>query len=270
MSKQAILIQCHKNPEQVNMLLDGLRHPDLDIYIHVDKKSNIGSQLKTSSQIHILPDRYRVDVQWATFSQVQATLNLLRYASHHGEYEHFWLCSGQDYPIKPVKKIVTSLQDHPDINFVQIFTEQKWGGGKENNLDKRTAIYYQEWILGKGTTKKIAKRALIELTGGCNRTFSIFRRKSLEKIKFYFGSNWVCLSRKVEQWIEKYLNEHPEYMNFYKNTICPDESIFQTLLMNSPYTDRREDYLHYVNWGLSGNSPQIMSLVYPGWVISLP
>jgi hypothetical protein len=50
MPTQAILIQCHKNPEQVNMLLDALQHPDVDIFVHVDKKSDIGSQLKTSSR----------------------------------------------------------------------------------------------------------------------------------------------------------------------------------------------------------------------------
>ena len=118
MPKQAILIQCHKNPEQVNMLLDALQHPDVDIFVHVDKKSDIGSQLMTSSQIHILPDKYRVDVQWATFSQVQATLNLLRFASHQGNYEHYWLCSGQDYPIKPIDDIVQFLHSKPDTNFI--------------------------------------------------------------------------------------------------------------------------------------------------------
>lgn len=129
MPKQAILIQCHKNPEQVNMLLDALQHPDVDIFVHVDKKSDIGSQLKTSSQIHILPDKYRVDVQWATFSQVRATLNLLRYASHHGEYEHYWLCSGQDYPIKPIDDIVQFLHSKPDTNFIQIWDSKNSIGG---------------------------------------------------------------------------------------------------------------------------------------------
>ena len=129
MSKQAILIQCHKNPEQVNMLLDALQHPDVGIFIHVDKKSDIGSLLRTSSQIHILPDKYRVDVQWATFSQVRATLNLLRYASHHGEYEHYWLCSGQDYPIKPIDDIVQFLHSKPDTNFIQIWDSKNSIGG---------------------------------------------------------------------------------------------------------------------------------------------
>ena len=71
--KQAILVQCHKNPKQVNLLLDALDDPNLDIYVHIDKKSNIGSEIKTGKQIHILPDEYRVDVGWAVFSQVDAT-----------------------------------------------------------------------------------------------------------------------------------------------------------------------------------------------------
>lgn len=37
--KQAILVQCHKNPKQINLLLDALNDPSLDIYIHIDKKA---------------------------------------------------------------------------------------------------------------------------------------------------------------------------------------------------------------------------------------
>lgn len=261
MPKQAILIQCHKNPEQVNMLLDALQHPDVDIFVHVDKKSDIGSQLKTSSQIHILPDKYRVDVQWATFSQVRATLNLLRYASHHGEYEHYWLCSGQDYPIQPIDDIVQFLHSKPDTNFIQIWdSKNSIGGGTENNLDKRTAIYFPTFVLGNSTAKRIAKRVIVELTGGWNRTFSIFRRKAPDNVKFYSGSSWICLSGELEGWIENYLKAHPEYARFYRNVNCPDENFFQTLLMNSPYKYKREDYLHYVDWSKGGNSPKTLTI----------
>lgn len=260
MSKQSILIQCHKNAEQVNMLLDALQHPDVDIFVHVDKKSDIGSQLKTSSQIHILPVKYRVDVQWATFSQVRATLNLLKYASHHGEYEHYWLCSGQDYPIKPIDDIVQFLHSKPDTNFIQIWdSKNSIGGGTKNNYDKRTAIYFPEFVLGNSTAKRIAKRVLVELTGGWNRTFSIFRRKAPDNVKFYSGSSWICLSGEMEDWMENYLKAHPEYIRFYRNVNCSDENFFQTLVMNSPYKDKREDYLHYVDWSEGSNSPRVLS-----------
>ena len=155
MSKQAILIQCHKNPVQVNMLLNALQHPDVDIYVHVDKKSNIGSQLKTSPQIRILPDKFRVDVQWATFSQVQATLNLLRYASYHGEYEHYWLCSGQDYPIKPIDEIVRFLHSKPDMNFIQIWdSKNSIGGGYRKQSRQENSNILPRICFGKQYNKK--------------------------------------------------------------------------------------------------------------------
>ena len=33
--KIAILILCHKNPKQINLLLDKLNHQDIDCYIHI-------------------------------------------------------------------------------------------------------------------------------------------------------------------------------------------------------------------------------------------
>ena len=44
------------------------------------------------------------------------------------------------------------------------------------------------------------------------------------------------------------------------NTNCPDESFFQTLLMNSPYSNTQKDYLHYIDWSQNQNSPKDLSL----------
>lgn len=133
-------------------------------------------------------------------------------------------------------------------------------GGHENNYDKRTSIYFPEFLLGDETAKRVAKRALVELTGGYNRTFSIFRRKAPDDVKFYFGSCWVCLSGETWNWMKQYLRNHPEYTRFYKNSNCPDESFFQTLLMNSPYKDNCGDYLHYVDWGEGESRPRTLTI----------
>lgn len=42
--KQAVLIQCHKKPKQVNLLLNALNDPDLEFFIHVDKKKYISTR----------------------------------------------------------------------------------------------------------------------------------------------------------------------------------------------------------------------------------
>ena len=39
MMKVAFLMLCHKNPKQINLLLKALKHPQIDVFIHVDSKN---------------------------------------------------------------------------------------------------------------------------------------------------------------------------------------------------------------------------------------
>ena len=85
MMKVAFLMQCHKNPEQINILLKALKHPQVDVYVHVDSKSeSIREDIGEGDGIYLLPKKDSIDVQWAQFSQVQATLNLLNAAISGG------------------------------------------------------------------------------------------------------------------------------------------------------------------------------------------
>lgn len=83
--KIAFLMQCHKNSKQINILLKALKHPQVDIYVHVDSKSeNIRADIESGDGIYLLPKKDCIDVQWAQFSQVRATLNLLNAAISKG------------------------------------------------------------------------------------------------------------------------------------------------------------------------------------------
>ena len=85
MMKIAFLMQCHKNPEQINLLLKALKHPQVDVYVHVDSKSeSIREDIGEGDGIYLLPKKDSIDVQWGQFSQVQATLNLLNAAISGG------------------------------------------------------------------------------------------------------------------------------------------------------------------------------------------
>ena len=76
--KVDFLMQCHKNPKQINLMLKALKHPQVDVFIHVDSKNeNIRENIEKIDGVYLLPKKDCVDVQWAQFSQVQATLNLL-------------------------------------------------------------------------------------------------------------------------------------------------------------------------------------------------
>ena len=257
--KIAILLQCHKIPEQVNMFLETMYDSVFTFFIHIDKKSSIGESLLKRNDIIILPDYLRVDVQWGNISQVDATLNLMNYTKGYGEFDYYWLCSGQDFPIKPIKEIVSWFEEYSGYDFVELFQSKNYGLNYSCNYDKRNEIIYPKWMLGNKKWKRVIKRLYVELTGGYKKTFKCFKRKNILHMDFYFGSSWICFSKCTFEWIMDYLKNHKEYYDFFTKCNCPDESFFQTLLMNSPYKTNRKDYLHYVDWSEGKNNPKVLT-----------
>ncbi len=138
----------------------------------------------------------RVDIKWAGFSMVQATLNLMNYALQHDESnEYFHLISGDD----------VFLTDLLAWNDSQIYMECK--ESKEHRYRMRfnaphADTQYQRSIFGKLLTQGY---------------------KFLDKLvptaeKFYFGSQWFSIRR--EQ-LQKILNSISiEDMDFFRKSFA--------------------------------------------------
>lgn len=94
----------------------------------------------TDDQVHLLPDKLRVDCKWATFSLVQAELNLLSYAAKRRSYDFFWFCSGQDYPIKSTSYILNYFENHKHNNFLDLGVSQNWGGTQQPGQAERDLL----------------------------------------------------------------------------------------------------------------------------------
>ncbi|MDD3064657.1 MAG: beta-1,6-N-acetylglucosaminyltransferase [Endomicrobiaceae bacterium] len=256
--KLAILLLCHKNPDQINKFLEVMRHSQIVFFIHIDKKNNFAEQIVKRDDVYVLPDNFCQDIQWGNISMVQATLNLIEFAlSKNLSFDYFWLCSGQDFPIKPVKEIINFLENKTD-NFINLFNSKN-SVGKYSNYDKRNSLYYPAWIMGNSLFQRILKRIYVIITGGYKKTYFL-NRKNSTKFDFYFGSQWWCLNNKTIKWIMAYCKDNNEYYEFHKNCVVPDESFFHTLVLNSPFAKDRKDYLHYIDWSDSGNSPKTLTL----------
>lgn len=258
--KIAVIMQCHKNPEQINRLIDALSHPEIDIIVHVDKKSSITSGIDTNGKaVTFVPDEKRIDVKWGTFSQVEATLSLLDVAMGQNNYDYYCLISGQDFPTVSANELVSSLRDNSPTNYVNFFTSKNHGAGKSTNYDKRNEIVFKEWMFGRGLFYRILRRSWVQITGGYSHTFAIFKRKNVCNLPFYFGSSWWCLTGDTVKYIMSYIKEHSEYIAFFKKSSCSDESFFQTLVMSSPFSNDLSDYLHYVDWSEGKSNPKILT-----------
>lgn len=263
--KLAILLLCHKNAEQINLFLQTMQHPAIEFFIHADKKSDIADQIIKRPDIHMLPDSMRVDVKWSGFSMIEATLNMLREACHSRKFNYYWLCSGQDFPIKSPDEIISYFRNHVGKNFIGLVPSYNYVDHKKNHYDKRNDLYFPHFLMGKSLWIRLLKRLYIEISGGWNCTFLLFHRKGrFAQTDFYYGPQWWAITDRFSVWLLKYLKDNPWYEEGYQSSLTPDESFFQTLLMMSPYKETRHDYLHYIDWserpGKPRNSPNTLTL----------
>ncbi len=258
--KIAILIQCHCNPEQINLMIDVLGEERFDFYVHVDKKSNITAQIVKKENVYFVDEEKRIDVRWGTISQVDATLALLKLATGNGKnYGYYALVSGQDFPIKTGSQIEKFFNENNGKNFVGLETTKSING-KYTNLDKRNDLIFPAWLMKRDFFTRLLRRLYVAVTGGYGRTFGIFKRKNILNTQFYFGSQWWCISEDFANYIINYLSNNPQYREFYATCSCPDESFFQTLLMNSEYANTQTNYLHYIVWEQGKSSPKNLTL----------
>lgn len=259
MMRIAYLIQCHKNREQIKMLVDSLKGPGVDCYIHVDKKSDMDISTLVGENVYFVPTEQRVSVAWGDVSQVQATLELLRMVrSSLREYDYVWLISGQDFPIKSNERIIKYLNDHQGQNFIHVIKDDNKMLKKK--FEKRNEMYFPRWLINQSFLPKLCYKALMQLSGGRYHTFELFKRKKPKDLDFYYGSQWWTLTLDCVNYILDYSENNPELFKYYTNSICPDESYFQTILMNSKFRDTLSNHLVYIDWSARLGSPKTFTV----------
>lgn len=255
----AFIMLCHKNPIQINMLIDKLSEfSDADIYIHVDlNHTDIRKSIKEQKNVYLVSEEKSFHIQWGSVDIVKATLQLIREVRDSGkQYDYIWLVSGQDYPICPVNENERRLASNYGMNYIETIVP---GDAQYNRYKKLYELSYPTWINGNNVVIKSIKRIYMLLTGGYYHTFSAFIRKKPFDFDFAFGSQWWTLTAVAAFEILSYSDEHSEILEYYKKSIIPDESFFQTLFMRGPYSDQRMMNLTYVNWGKNRRSPETLT-----------
>ena len=86
----AFLILCHRPPLYWLRLAE--RHPEIRLLLHYDAKADIGALPPLPPNARLLPQR--VNIRWAGFSMVEATLHLMRAALADADIRFVHLVSG--------------------------------------------------------------------------------------------------------------------------------------------------------------------------------
>ena len=255
--KIAFLILCHKNPNQINKMINTLDDEDVSFYLHIDKKSGISNKIIKKDNVFILDESKCLDIKWGQNQMIHATTNLLKEAFYSNiQYDYFWFMSGQDFPIKSIDYIKKYLGKHRGANYIDVM-DRNYKIYKR--FKKRNDLKYPTCFANQTITMTILKHLYILITGGPYKTL-FFKRKNITGLEYNFGSSWWTLTHSSVEWMLDYLERHEEVLDFFDNSICPDKSLFQSLFMKTPYTNTRENIKVYLDWTGENRHPKTLTI----------
>ena len=106
--KKAYIIVAHKNPKQLYRLISRLNDGNSEFFVHIDLNSSISSFyeiLDIGEQVHFLP---RFNSAWGAYGTIEPYLCGMRVIKDSGKaFDRIMLLSGQDYPIRVTRKLIS-------------------------------------------------------------------------------------------------------------------------------------------------------------------
>lgn len=171
-------------------------------------------------------------------------------------YDFVWLISGQDYLIKPISYITEYLNKNKGKCFIDIIPQDN---KSYTQFDKRNDLYHFDFMISRRIFSRIIKNIYYIVTGGKGRTYKIFKRKSVFS-KCYHGSSWWCIPYDYAKKIYDIVCTDKKITKFFSHSINPDESMFQTLIMQVAKDKEISSNLLYVDWSTMKSSPKILTI----------
>jgi hypothetical protein len=218
----AFLILAHRQPRPFARLCDRLAAGGDGIFAHIDARADLAPfAAAAGARVHFLADRVAAD--WAGYSLVEATLQLIRAALAHGNADHLSLHSGADYPLRPLAMFRRHLAVHPEVEFIQV-------DDHASTHPAFRARHEKYWCEPPRTSGKRLLESLRHCWPG--------RRRFPGGLRPWSGSQWWTLTRPCAAWLADRLEQDRALVHFLRHTLVPDELAFPTLLMASPFRDR--------------------------------
>jgi hypothetical protein len=252
-------IQSHRDPEQIYRLARTLRRgsPRSPIVVwHDFTKCDLDA-----APLAELPDVHLLRSSWplvrGTFSnQVQTYLAVIDWLEREGlSYDWLVNLSAQDYPVTPLATIEAFLDAATCDGFLRYWDvlspASPWSRRKA-----RARYWYRYWRLSPAAEPWLrAARPLtrflplhVYLDYGPFLGVRVLRTPFHDGFRCQGGWAFFTLRRHAVLYLRDFLAGHPEVVRHYRGTIAPEESIVQTVLVNSGRFDLVNDDLRYIDY----------------------
>jgi hypothetical protein len=266
----AYLILVHSSPRQLAKLVNALQGPDVQFFVHVDRKVEAGQfryMLRRHRNVKFV--RPRVIIEWGGWNMVQAELLMMRYALRAGA-THLILLSGHDYPVWSNRRIKEYFLNTTNSHIEHYRMPSRfWDRGALNRIRQRwlcddpIPIRSELWFRTFGRVWRAVWHRIIRKPGNLLLKIGYelgLRRQPPSQLAPYVGSQWWTMDRRSAEYVLEFVKTRPDVVRFFRHSHVPDESFIQTVLMNSPLADTVvNNNLRYLEWD-GAFSPRVLDL----------
>lgn len=198
---------------------------DSPIFVHFDASASVDDWARLVDDAGRHPNvklvrRHRC--WWGSFGIVQGTIEMISEAiASRSMFDYGVLLSGSDFPIKSNSFIQDFFSNSPNQEYMECFPvdgENRWSKDEGKYSAKYRYAYYHAWFRSRNL--RLTRRA-----------------QGPNGLRIHGGSQWWALTRPALEYVDAFIKSEPTYTKFYRHTLIPDESFFQTILGNSPFSE---------------------------------
>ena len=271
----AFLIINHRDPAQLMRLVATLRLelPEAPIVVHNDKfRTHIApSALDSIGNAHLMTSDE--PIWWGDFSLVDVFWRSMAWMIEHLEFDWLILLSAQDYPIKPLAKLGDYLAA-TGADVLLRATPISQLSERRSRRNKRRRYLYQyrpaatdlksdefsshlrRWLRRHaGLFPDIINNVqpclqISKLSDELPWRVGLRARSTpfTQNEPCWFGSVWISLSRRAAEFVVTSARKRPDYVEYYRRALQPDESATATLVYNAPELRIEPHDIHHVRW----------------------
>lgn len=232
----ASLVLAHRDPAQLHRLLGRL--VDMGpVYVHLDARADI-RVFAEGAPAGVRWVKPRVPVRWGCMSVVWAILNGLReVVADPPDYVH--LLSGHDYPLGGGETMRATLSAGGEFIEVRARPEE--------------APRYRRFHLDQDMSCRHLRRPV-------ERALNTVLAPRTPPLEIHFGSGWFTVTGTLARYFVDFCDRRPDVMRYFRLTRVPDEMLFQSIVMQSPFRDRLAEHnLRFIDFD-GGPHPRILTV----------
>jgi hypothetical protein len=245
----ANIIIAHKNPEQLSDLINQFPEDYYHNWVHIDSKCDLNNfkSILSIPNVTLLPRRSLV---WAGFGFVRVTVEAMKIIKESKEkYFYYNLMSGMDFPLRPTKE----FYDYLNVSYYS---------------DKREFFHIVDVDENWPAKHRYERYHLIDWTIKGRYFAERIINYFLEKRQYYNGkfipygpSGWFTATDEFVTYSLKYFENNPDYLRFMRSVWCPDEMVFNSLIMASPFKEQiTNSNLRYIDWSEGNANPKTFKI----------